>query len=609
MVGGGGADTMTGGTGDDLLVGNANNDDLDGGAGNDKIDGGLGNDTLTGGAGIDKITGGAGLDELRMAGNLTGSDRIDGGLDADTLFLDGDYTSAVVLGALTLLNVETISLAAGNNYNLVVDAATNGGTLTVDASALTGGNYLIFDAHVENKDVLIAKGGEGNDTILSGGGADSIEGGAGGDLLNGGAGIDTVSYSNSALGVAVDLLDNVNNAGGDAEGDLLQNFENIVGSAFDDALSGNNLDNVIAGAAGGDTIDGRLGIDTIDFSLSATTVVVDLGVGFGFGGEASGDKYISIENIIGSDVVPLDPDFLVGDDLFGNDGNNLIDGRLGDDILGGRGGNDTLLAGAGRDHLEGGAGADIIDGGGGEDWAHYNNSNAAVTVDLKLKTAQLSTGHASGDVISGIENLQGSDFNDVLKGDSGQNDFEGGKGADTMDGAGSGRDAANYFGSDAAVQVSLAVAGPQVSTGDANGDVLININNLRGSHYGDRLSGNGFDNGFFGSIGNDTITGGGGSDMFEYNRDNEGIDLITDFNLGEGGDFMVIVDVLEDFDGTISVDKYARIEMVGGKAEFQVNADGIGNDWETLAILQGIKISVTGSQMLEDGNLQITGEF
>jgi Ca2+-binding RTX toxin-like protein len=612
IAGGGGGDTLQGAAGADLLIGNGGNDNLAGDDGNDSMVGGDGDDTIAGGTGVDTMLGGAGSDTFEMLENLTASDRIDGGTGTDTLSLDGDYSKGVVFGAATMRNVEIIELAAGNDYMLVMDQGTNNGTLTVDGKPLEFGDSLDFNGTLENKDSFNVISGKGNDLVLVGAGADSIDGGFGADTLDGGAGIDTVIYERSAAGVTVDLTNNANNAGGDAAGDMLANFENMVGSKLDDKLTGNNLANLIVGGAGGDTMDGGLGIDTASYVTSGDAVTVDLAAGLGFAGDADGDELISIENLIGSEAVPLDPRFLLGDDLFGNDIANLIDGRQGDDVLFGRGGNDTLLGGAGRDVLEGGIGADIIDGGFGEDQVRYANSAAAVVVDLTLTKGQISSGDANGDIISGIENIFGSAFNDKLKGNALSNDFEGAAGADTIIGGG-GADAANYFSSNAAVQVSLAIAGPQVSTGHASGDVLIGINTIRGSGFADKLTGDNLGNGFFGADGNDTITGGGGSDMFEFNNTFEGIDLITDFQLGVGGDFLQIVDVLEPPDGVSvleDVDKFARIQQIGGDSHFQVNVDGEGNDWETIAILQGVSsFGLTADKMLENGNLQVTGEF
>ncbi|MEH6755835.1 MAG: hypothetical protein V7788_16930, partial [Alphaproteobacteria bacterium] len=86
----------------------------------------------------------------------------------------------------------------------------------------------------------------------------------------------------------------------------------------------------------------------------------------------------------------------------------------------------------------GGAGADTLSGGEGvEDWLQYIGSDAGVTVDLGGSTPGVQTasgGHAEGDVISGFENVRGSNFDDALIGDANRNVIYGGDGDDTLSG-------------------------------------------------------------------------------------------------------------------------------------------------------------------------------
>ncbi|MDJ0609183.1 MAG: cadherin domain-containing protein [Kiloniellales bacterium] len=79
---------------------------------------------------------------------------------------------------------------------------------------------------------------------------------------------------------------------------------------------------------------------------------------------------------------------------------------------------------------DGGAEGDTLDGGAGTDTASYEGSSAAVTVDLDAGTGI--GGDAEADILSNIENLVGSDHNDVLTGDSGINTLWGGEGDDTL---------------------------------------------------------------------------------------------------------------------------------------------------------------------------------
>ena len=88
--------------------------------------------------------------------------------------------------------------------------------------------------------------------------AETIEGGDGADTLVGGAGEgDTVSYENSDRRVNIDLSpENDIASGGHAQGDTISGFENVIGSAYNDILAGDDGPNVLRGLAGEDDITG-----------------------------------------------------------------------------------------------------------------------------------------------------------------------------------------------------------------------------------------------------------------------------------------------------------------------------------------------------------------
>jgi Ca2+-binding RTX toxin-like protein len=397
------------------------------------------------------------------------------------------------------------------------------------------------------------QGNAGNDILIGAGGDDRMNGGTGADRLDGGTGIDTATYATSAAGVSVKLnLVTAQVSAGDASGDILINIENLTGSAFSDTLYGDaNANTLLGGAgddylygrtgndvidggtgndwieggAGADTLSGGLGVDAVSYLNATAGVTVNLSLATAqvSGSEASGDILSGFENLYGSAFVDV---------LTGDAGDNYINAGAGADTLGG---------GAGNDILVGAAGADIVSGGLGTDTASYYNATAGVTVNLTLATAQVSGGDASGDVLSGIESLRGSAFNDTLTGDAGTNVIEGGAGADTLTG-GAGNDTAVYYNSAAGVTVNLSLATAQVSGGEASGDILSGFENLSGSAFNDFLTGDAGSNILSGGIGNDMLTGGagndwmiggGGADRFIF-ATGFGKDTITDFTVGAG---------------------------------------------------------------------------
>jgi Ca2+-binding RTX toxin-like protein len=215
-----------------------------------------------------------------------------------------------------------------------------------------------------------------------------------------------------------------------------------------------------------------------------------------------------------------------------------------------------------------------------------------VTVNLSLTTAQVSAGEASGDILSQIEDITGSAFNDTLTGTDVKNYIEGGAGADRLDG-GDGFDYAIYNTTTAfGVTVNLGAAGAQVSAGDANGDVLLNIEGVDGTDKNDRLIGNADANALYGEDGNDTLTGGAGSDLFGFNTANgdSDTDLITDFQVGVGGDILHVGNILSGYSTGDDINDFLRIALDGGQTKLQIDVDGQANgvNFVNLAVLNGV---------------------
>ena len=552
-----GANVLRGGDGNDGLGGGLGADVLDGGAGSDwvyyeqsaagvQIDlaAGIGHggdaegDTWSGiecirGSTLDdQLTGDAGDNVFE---GYFGADAIDGGAGSDTAaYFNSDAGVQVDLTAHTAMGGHAQGDTLTAIENLMGSAFND--TLTGDAgaNALTGNN-----------------------------GDDVLAGGAGGDTIDGGDGIDTATYANAIAGVIADLTFGTN-----SDGDALQNIENLVGSAFADTLRGDAGANVIDGGAGddlinayggADTINGGDGVDMVYYDLSAVGVNINLAAGSASGGNADGDTLTGIENLKGSSFA---------DQLTGDTGANVLNG------------------GDGNDMLYGGAGADVLDGGAGIDAAGYYQSDAGVTVDLAAGTG--TGGHAEGDVLSDIENLGGSKFNDTLSGNAGINQINGGSGDDTVagvagndtlyggngtdqvdggdgwdtllgeagddqlaggaggdtlrggDGAdhlagGADSDTASYWYSTAGVTINLET---QVNTGgEAQGDTIDNdVETINGSNHDDVMTGNALANGLIGFDGDDTLSGAGGNDTL---RGGAGADTL---NGGAGADYFSYTD-------------------------------------------------------------------
>lgn len=120
------------------------------------------------------------------------------------------------------------------------------------------------------------------------------------------------------------------------------------------------------------------------------------------------------------------------DTVFGDDQNDVLAGGKGRDALFGGADADRLFGETGNDTLEGGAGQDFLDGGDGDDFISYAQSAGPVSINLAVGTA--AGADAAGDVFVNFENIAGSGFDDLLVGDDGRNTILGGAGDDRMDG-------------------------------------------------------------------------------------------------------------------------------------------------------------------------------
>jgi Ca2+-binding RTX toxin-like protein len=78
--------------------------------------------------------------------------------------------------------------------------------------------------------------------------------------------------------------------------------------------------------------------------------------------------------------------------------------------------------------------------------------------------------------------------------------------------------------------------------------------------HDNRLSGGLGNDTLIGGVGNDLLTGGGGADRFVFNSRNEGIDIITDFNFGQGDR----IQVSQGGFGASSLNQFSYDSITGG---------------------------------------------
>jgi len=599
----------------DTLIGNRFANSLSGGSGDDTLDGGAGNDTLNGGVGIDTASyssatsavtvslaggtasGGAGFDLLSEVENVIGSNF------ADTL--TGNAIANKLTGGLgndTFIGTSGNDTLEGGDGGDTANYSSLGGLVTLGAFG------------------ILNKGSFGIDTLVG------IETVIGSNLLG-----DTIDLSGASGAPATGTVTNLATGSVTVNGApplplsfTVSQFENVIGSGVADSITGNaiannlsggNGDDTFFGTAGNDTLNGEAGTDTANYSSLGGLVTLGAFGVLNKGGFGS-DTLVGVETVIGSSLLgdtidlsgasvapatgtvtnlatgtvtvngapPLPLSFTV------SQFENVIGSGFADSITG-NGLANNLSGGNGDDTLNGGAGNDTLKGGAGIDTASYVDAGSGVTVSLAAGTA---TGGAGSDILSQIENVDGSNFADTLKGNSGANSLSGALGNDTFIGTAgndtlngeAGTDTANY--STLGVQVTLGAFGV-LNKGSLGIDSLVGIENIIGSNllgdtidhsgassapatgtftdlttgvvtvngdpplpltftvsqfenvigsgFADTITGNGLANNLSGGNGSDTLSGAGGNDSFVYANLSESLlanfDVITDYSLGD----------------------------------------------------------------------------
>lgn len=259
LVGGAGNDTLSGGgdadeiyatEGDNVLAGDAGNDSIYAGSGNDAIDGGADNDTIIAGAGDDTILGGAGNDSMEGGDgkdtfdltDLSGNDTIIGGEIADTTPTNsGDKLDAHN-------NVDNLNIVFSGDEAGTVTEGANSVTFSEIEHILGGQGSDTLDASLSNVGQIL-DGGEGADTIVSGGGDDIIAMGQTQDFLNTDGDNDTLILNDGFGADSVEGFETPTDLGG---GNYSGNDQFDVSGLTD--LSGDpvNTDDVVVSDTNGD---------------------------------------------------------------------------------------------------------------------------------------------------------------------------------------------------------------------------------------------------------------------------------------------------------------------------------------------------------------------
>jgi Ca2+-binding RTX toxin-like protein len=642
---------LNGLAGNDTLNGMGGNDTLIGGSGADALNGGTGTDTASYISSNSSViasladpsinTGDAAGDTYSSVENLTGSaaggDELYGNAANNVItgrnsILDGGGGDDTLIATSTTLDAYDSNMWGGAGNDLLIASVGIGeyeggdGVDTIDLSVRTSGQIVNLQTScintcsgfrdeliygVENvigttyADTLTAAatgstlhGGGGNDILVSGAGADVLDGGASTGLFG-----DVASYGGAASGVVIDLA-NLGNNTGEAAGDTYISIERWWGSAYGDTFTGDASRNVFQGMGGVDTIIHSGGNDvyssldpgsTIDYSATSGVNFYNSGSNYR-GAVSDGTDLITFPssgtyNLIGSSYADTINTYCGCSAAF------IINAGAGDDQIT-VGSDSTVIGGAGADNMN----SDF----GSNNTLSYSTSAAGVSIDLSAGTA--SGGDAEGDTYNSnaFPNVIGSAYNDTLTGDANTNTLNGGDGNDILAGGGgadyldggAGIDTADYSASPAGVTVTLPyflgrggnIPGSGLG-GDAEGDVLVGIENATGSAYNDTLianlgdqtlNGGGGNDILIGGAGADTLIGGAGNDTASYSTASGGLiaslaDPTANINEAAGDTYDGIENLTgTPFHDTLIGDGAANVIDGGGADDYL--AGGAGND-------------------------------
>jgi Ca2+-binding RTX toxin-like protein len=503
-----------------------------------------------------------------------------------------DIVTLAQVGANTTVTINSVNAGFYAPTGRIVVWGQSGNDRLTIQSSVTRAAYL--------------SGDDGNDTLTGGGGDDTLIGGAGNDVYQfdvddilgadtideTAGGLDTLDFTpTTGVGVAVDLsLATVQTV---VAGRLTlvlgsaTTFENVIGGANNDSLTGSTLANLLTGGAGNDTLAGgtgndnylfdadtNLGTDTLTETANGGTDLLDF---TGTSAAVTLDLSLATAQVVNANLSLNLQNVGVFENATGGDGTDTLLGNALINSLTGGAGNDSLNGAAGNDSLTGGLGDDTLAGGLGNDSYVYaaittlgsdtllelagegtdlitfaTTTTNAVALNLGLTTPQAAVAgnlNVTLNAADTFENVTGGSLADTLTGNALANTLVGGPGNDTLAG-GAGNDIYGYttsaaLGTDSlvelagegadtldfsltttlAVALNLGVTTTQLV--NANLSLVLNaietFENATGGSLNDTLTGNAVANRLLGNAGLDTLVGGAGNDTLDGGLGNDNL--------------------------------------------------------------------------------------
>lgn len=570
------------------------------------------------------INGASGTDSVRIVGTS----------GADTMSVTS--VGLTVNGSVpTLTSIENRTLAGaagGDSYRFDADTSLGlwtldesvGGTDTIDFSSTTTVGLSLHlgisgaqAVHPANLTLMLgsastfenAAGGSGadtltgnflNNTLTGNAGNDQLHGAGGSDTLIGGLNDDTYHFT-AASSAEADIVQENSDGGRDTlnfsaiSGNVsinlgtssvqsahanrtlklnsITSFENVVGGAGSDTITGNSQNNTLSGGPGKDKLNGSQGSDVLLGGTGDDTYVfvaaspgeadqlhekVNEGIDSVNFSALTASLVVSLETSIVQNVHSNRTLKLSTSSSF----ENLVGGS-GSDTLTGNSLNNSLAGGGGEDRLTGGGGSDALLGGSGDDTYFFDDPLPEESDEVHEKLSDGTdtldfSAQATGVVVNvGTSLVQSLDAARILKLNA-SSTFEnvvGGVGSDIL------------FGN-SLDNLLIGGDGNNILVGAGGADILI--------------GGNGRDI-LIGGLGPDALTGGGGEDILIAGvtiYDNSRTSLITlRTRWISSAQYVARIEALRSGVGIPAVSLSANTTALNDNGDLDVLTGGTGLDW------------------------------